>query len=71
MDALMTGIFGLLILAAIFLVCRELVCWYWKINQAIEFLGEIKDAAQETARNTRVIAQAMGRREISQPNDIT
>lgn len=28
----------LLILVVIFLVCRELVCWYWKINKAVELL---------------------------------
>jgi hypothetical protein len=28
----------LLILAVIFLVCREIVCWYWKINKAVELL---------------------------------
>lgn len=28
----------LVILAAIFLVCREIVCWYWKINRAMELL---------------------------------
>ncbi|EHJ48571.1 hypothetical protein DFW101_2567 [Solidesulfovibrio carbinoliphilus subsp. oakridgensis] len=28
----------LLILLALFLVCREIVCWYWKINKAVELL---------------------------------
>ena len=28
----------LLILLVIFLICRELVCWYWKINRAVELL---------------------------------
>ncbi|WP_428563977.1 MAG: hypothetical protein ACP59X_01400 [Solidesulfovibrio sp. DCME] len=28
----------LLVLAVIFLVCREIVCWYWKINKAMELL---------------------------------
>lgn len=28
----------LLIIAVIFLVCREIVCWYWKINKAVELL---------------------------------
>lgn len=27
-----------LILVVIFLVCREIVCWYWKINRAVELL---------------------------------
>ncbi|WP_300158346.1 hypothetical protein [Solidesulfovibrio sp.] len=28
----------LLVLIVIFLVCREIVCWYWKINRAVELL---------------------------------
>ena len=33
----------LIVLAVIFLVLRELVCWYWKINQHIALLTEIRD----------------------------
>ena len=29
---------SLLILIVIFLVCREIICWYWKINKAMELL---------------------------------
>jgi len=25
----------------VFLVCREIVCWYWKINEAVGLLQEI------------------------------
>ena len=32
--------FGLLLLA--FVIFRELACWYWKINERIELLTEIK-----------------------------
>ena len=28
----------LAIVAAIFLICRELVCWYWKINRGMALL---------------------------------
>ena len=28
----------------VFLVCREIVCWYWKINEGIKLLQSI-DAA--------------------------
>lgn len=30
----------LLVLFLIFLICRELNCWYWKINRRIELLEE-------------------------------
>jgi hypothetical protein len=28
----------IVIVAAIFLICRELVCWYWKVNRAMALL---------------------------------
>ena len=42
------SIFGILaiflvIVLVIFLVCREIFCWYWKINQRIALLTEIRD----------------------------
>lgn len=27
----------------VFLVCREIVCWYWKINLSVALLTEIRD----------------------------
>ena len=46
------------ILVVLFLVCREIVCWYWKINQSVALLIEIRDllknqasAAQRALRN--------------------
>jgi hypothetical protein len=29
--------------ALIFLICREIACWFWKINQRITLLIEIRD----------------------------
>jgi hypothetical protein len=34
---------ALVVLIVIFLVCRELVCWYLKINRGIALLTEIRD----------------------------
>lgn len=31
------------ILFVIFLVIREIICWYWKINEGIELLRSIND----------------------------
>ena len=25
----------------IFLICREIVCWYWKINNSVELMEKI------------------------------
>jgi len=33
----------LIIFVAIFLVFRELFCWYWKINEMVGLLVEIRD----------------------------
>ena len=37
-------IITVVILAIIFLICRELVCWYWKINKRVALLTEIRDS---------------------------
>lgn len=38
-----TLVIWLIILVIIFLVCREIFCWYWKVNQSIALLTEIRD----------------------------
>jgi len=40
MESLITG---LCIAVVLFLVLRELWCWYWKINQGLDLLTEIRD----------------------------
>jgi hypothetical protein len=29
------GIVALLVLIVVFLLCREIVCWYWKLNKIV------------------------------------
>ena len=36
-----TALGALLVLAVIFLVLREILCWYWKINRMVELLESI------------------------------
>lgn len=40
MEDLFTGFIGLIIalfiIVCVFILCRELMCWYWKINKSIE-----------------------------------
>ena len=44
---------ALVVVAVVFLVLREFMCWYWKINQAVALLEEIKGLlAQKTAAPT-------------------
>jgi len=33
----------LFVFVGIFLVCREIMCWYWKQNKIVELLEEIKE----------------------------
>jgi len=40
-DMMFSAIAGLVALVIIFLICRELICWYWKINEAVDLLREI------------------------------
>lgn len=37
------GIGVLLVLLIVFLIGRELVCWYWKVNERTALLTEIRD----------------------------
>ena len=43
----------LVIVLVVFLVCREIVCWYWKINKSIALLTEIRDLLANDARISR------------------
>ena len=36
----------ILVSLVIFLICREIVCWYFKMNEVVSLLKEIKAALQ-------------------------
>jgi len=44
MSDFVTLITILVVALIIFLVFRELVCWYFKINKTVELLEEIRDS---------------------------
>ena len=44
---------GILVCGVIFLILREVVCWYWKINQQIALLSEIRDTLMNIAGNKK------------------
>jgi hypothetical protein len=59
--AIMNGentLVGLLVILAIsivlFLICREIICWYWKINQSIALLTEIRDLLAQKNSESRM-----------------
>ena len=37
----------LFILIVVFLFCREIVCWYFKINERIKLLTDIRDIQKQ------------------------
>lgn len=39
----------LIVTIVIFLICRELVCWYWKQNEQVALLKEIRDLLKQIA----------------------
>lgn len=45
-------IIGLVIIIGILWICREIVCWYWKINDNIKLLTEIRDELKSMNRKT-------------------
>jgi len=45
-------IIAFIITFLIFLVLRELVMWYWKINKVVGLLEEIRDLLQKNPGNT-------------------
>lgn len=38
----MNVLISIAIIIAVFLLCREIICWYWKINHAVKRLDEIE-----------------------------
>lgn len=43
MNSLIPFLSGLAILLLLFLLGREIVCWYWKINEALDTLKAIDE----------------------------
>lgn len=49
-DPMLLAVMVFVVLFA-FLVMRELICWYWKINIAVELLTEIRDHLRTLTRH--------------------
>ncbi len=57
MDNPVTILVVLAIIVFVFLICREFVCWYFKLNEMVRLLGVISEqlteiAKQNSAKNT-------------------
>ena len=42
-DFIASLLISLLVILVVFLILREVVCWYWKINETLSVLKEIRD----------------------------
>ena len=47
---LINGLIIIILISLIFLICREIVCWYWKINRMVEQNGHILERLDYLAR---------------------
>ena len=57
-EKLLILFFSFLILIILFLICREIICWFWKINlhiknqeSIIDLLKEIRDSQVRDSNN--------------------
>ena len=49
----MEYLLAVVIVIGVFLIARELVCWYWKINAAMVHLKSIDENLAKLASSTR------------------
>ena len=47
MDNVALMLISIIVVLVIFLIAREIVCWYWKINQAVYSLENIESLLEE------------------------
>ena len=40
-QTLVSVLIVLLVIVAFFFICREIVCWYWKVNKIVSLLEDI------------------------------
>jgi outer membrane protein OmpA-like peptidoglycan-associated protein len=50
-NILIVGVITIVILFGVFMLIRELMCWYWKINESLGIQKEIKNYLQILADN--------------------
>lgn len=54
MNDLSSVIFGIVIAIFIFLICREIVCWYFKLNKINDTLVEIRDLLERKTESVKI-----------------
>ncbi len=64
----------LAVVIVVFLIVREILCWYWKVNQAVALLTEIRDllASRSNApMSSSARATASEHRLLNEPREPT
>jgi hypothetical protein len=51
MDSIVNFLIALGITLVIFLIGREIVCWYFKINKTVALLEEIRDSLRAQSKD--------------------
>ena len=57
-DAALIFVIGLVVAVVVLLIVREILCWYWKINQLIALLTEIRDGLRIGPPSTAMVKPA-------------
>lgn len=52
MDILLNLLITIVVVVGIFLLCRELMCWYWKINEMLSEQKKTNQLLTELVRST-------------------
>ncbi len=52
-NSIIVGVIGILVFVVILLLCREVACWYLKINQHIKNQEDIKELLDQLVRIER------------------
>ena len=54
-SAMGISVFGFILGIIIVLICREIVCWYWKINESLQKQDETNESLKEIVRQLKVL----------------
>lgn len=64
----LTGLLVPIVVAIIvFLICREIFCWYWKINATLAVLTEIRDLLKNSNLSSGQIPATNGKSHVPGP----
>ena len=62
-EAITISLIILGVFTILFLVLREMVTWYWKINQAIDLLTQIEENTRKHSIDNKAKSKIMGTNE--------